>query len=59
MNWKFAQILLVMFFMGTYFGSMISISLPDKRPKNVSWVAVTGVSEDYFFEVEIFPDSRM
>jgi len=29
-NWKFALILAVMFFIGTYFGSMISIILPEK-----------------------------
>jgi hypothetical protein len=29
-NWKFALILAIMFFIGTYFGSMISISLPEK-----------------------------
>lgn len=29
-DWKFALILAVMFFIGTYFGSMISISLPEK-----------------------------
>jgi len=29
-NWKFALILALMFFVGTYFGSMISISLPEK-----------------------------
>jgi len=29
-NWKFALILAVMFVVGTYFGSMISFSLPDK-----------------------------
>jgi uncharacterized membrane protein YfcA len=34
-NWKFALILAVMFFIGTYFGSMISISLPDKILKKM------------------------
>jgi len=34
-NWKFALILAVMFFVGTYFGSMISISLPDKILKKM------------------------
>lgn len=29
-NWKFALVLAVMFFVGTYFGSMLSISLPEK-----------------------------
>lgn len=29
-NWKYALILAVMFFIGTYFGSMLSISLNDK-----------------------------
>jgi len=29
-NWKFALILSLMFFVGTYFGSMISIHLPEK-----------------------------
>lgn len=29
-NWKFALILAVMFFVGTYFGSMISLHLSDK-----------------------------
>jgi hypothetical protein len=29
-NWKFAIILAIMFFLGTYFGSMISISIPEK-----------------------------
>lgn len=29
-NWKFALILAVMFVIGTYFGSMISFSLPEK-----------------------------
>jgi len=29
-NWKFALILAVMFFVGTYFGSMISIHLNDR-----------------------------
>jgi uncharacterized membrane protein YfcA len=29
-NWKFALILAVMFFIGTYFGSMISINLNEK-----------------------------
>jgi hypothetical protein len=29
-NWKFALILAVMFVVGTYFGSMISFSIPDK-----------------------------
>lgn len=29
-NWKFALVLAVMFFIGTYFGTMISISIPDK-----------------------------
>jgi uncharacterized membrane protein YfcA len=29
-NWKFALILAVMFFVGTYFGSMISIGLNDR-----------------------------
>jgi len=29
-NWKFALVLAVMFFIGTYFGSMLSISLNEK-----------------------------
>lgn len=29
-NWKFALILALMFIVGSYFGSLISISLPDK-----------------------------
>ena len=29
-NWKFALVLSLMFFVGTYFGSMISIHLPEK-----------------------------
>ena len=29
-NWKFALVLALMFFVGTYFGSMLSISLPEK-----------------------------
>jgi uncharacterized protein len=29
-NWKFAIILAIMFFIGTYFGSMLSISIPEK-----------------------------
>jgi uncharacterized membrane protein YfcA len=34
-NWKFALILAIMFFIGTYFGSMISFSLPDKILKKM------------------------
>lgn len=34
-NWKFALILAVMFFIGTYFGSMISISLNEKILKKM------------------------
>lgn len=29
-NWRFALVLAVMFFVGTYFGSMISTYLPDR-----------------------------
>ena len=29
-NWKFALILALMFFIGSYFGSMLSVSLPEK-----------------------------
>jgi uncharacterized protein len=29
-NWKFALILSVMFFIGTYFGSMLSLNISDK-----------------------------
>jgi uncharacterized membrane protein YfcA len=34
-NWKFALVLAVMFFIGTYFGSMISFSLSDKLLKKM------------------------
>ncbi|MBL7970421.1 MAG: sulfite exporter TauE/SafE family protein [Prolixibacteraceae bacterium] len=34
-NWKFALVLAVMFFIGTYFGTMISISIPDKILKKM------------------------
>jgi uncharacterized membrane protein YfcA len=34
-NWKFALILAIMFVVGTYFGSMISFSLPDKLLKKI------------------------
>lgn len=34
-NWKFALVLAVMFIVGTYFGSLISFSLPDKILKKL------------------------
>ena len=34
-NWKFALILALMFVVGTYFGSMISFSIPDKILKKI------------------------
>jgi len=34
-NWKFALILAIMFFIGTYFGSMVSISVPEKILKKM------------------------
>jgi len=34
-NWKFALVLAVMFIIGTYFGSLISFSLPDKILKKL------------------------
>jgi uncharacterized protein len=34
-NWKFALVLAVMFFVGTYFGSILSVSLPDKILKKM------------------------
>lgn len=34
-NWKFAIVLAVMFVVGTYFGSMISFSIPDKILKKI------------------------
>ncbi len=34
-NWKFALVLAVMFFIGTYFGSMLSISIPEKILKKM------------------------
>lgn len=34
-NWKFALVLAIMFVVGTYFGSLISFSLPDKLLKKI------------------------
>lgn len=34
-NWKFALVLAIMFFVGTYFGSMLSIQLPEKILKKL------------------------
>lgn len=34
-NWKFALILGVMFFIGTHFGSMLSVSIPEKILKKM------------------------
>jgi len=34
-NWKFAAVLAVMFVIGTYFGSQISFSVPDKILKKI------------------------
>ncbi len=34
-NWKFAVVLAIMFVIGTYFGSMISFSIPDKILKKI------------------------
>ncbi|MBN1820305.1 MAG: sulfite exporter TauE/SafE family protein [Prolixibacteraceae bacterium] len=34
-NWKVALILAVMFFVGAYFGSLISVNLPDKLLRKI------------------------
>lgn len=34
-NWKFAVVLAIMFVVGTYFGSMLSVSIPEKILKKM------------------------
>ncbi|HCY42507.1 MAG TPA: permease [Prolixibacteraceae bacterium] len=34
-NWKFAIVLAIMFVVGTYFGSMLSVSIPEKILKKM------------------------
>lgn len=48
-NWKFALVLAVMFFIGTYFGSMISIHLPEKILKKIFGVLLLLVALKIIF----------
>lgn len=43
-NWKFALVLALMFFVGAYFGSLISIHLSDKVLKRIFGVLLLLVS---------------
>ncbi len=48
-NWKFALVLAVVFVIGTYFGSMISVHLPEKVLKRIFGVVMLLIALKIIF----------
>ncbi|MBL7966418.1 MAG: sulfite exporter TauE/SafE family protein [Prolixibacteraceae bacterium] len=48
-NWKYAVVLAVMFFIGAYIGSMISVSIPEKILKKIFGALLLFVAAKMIF----------
>ena len=48
-NWKFAIVLALMFFIGAYIGSLISVSIPEKILKKLFGALLLFVAAKMFF----------